>query len=137
MIWNEQNISRLIHLWNVEKLSGTEIAVKMGNTRSGILGKVHRMRNEGLMLTHRDAGLAKIEVYRRRRKKLYVDKPVKGARSAVGGGIRPRSLTGCQYPIDEISAGDEWKCLAPVHARSYCEEHYKISYIREVPRWLR
>lgn len=55
--WTKVNTKEVIDLWNGSVLSVQQIADKMGTTRGSIVGKIFRLRQEGVQLKNRIVGL--------------------------------------------------------------------------------
>lgn len=55
--WNKENTKLVIELWNGSKLSVQQIADEMGTTRGSVVGKIFRLRQEGVELKNRIVGL--------------------------------------------------------------------------------
>lgn len=55
--WRNGSDKELIALWNESVLSVAEIAAKMNTTRGSIVGKIFRMRQQGVQLKQRTVGI--------------------------------------------------------------------------------
>ena len=129
----------IVHMWNKEELSQSEIAGKLGITRSAVAGIAFRLRASGVRLCSRKNGPPpkkkekKVRpVYRTappRLRKKRPSKPVyrkKSVDQAYGTGtllidLSPRGCrwpTGMDYKFRHLFCGEEHEGAGP-----YCNKH--------------
>ena len=133
--WNPAEVNRLIALWKTGASAST-IAGEFGCglTRNAILGKIDRLRREGVDLGPKRQGGAR-KATRRQAKAPVLRQRVKPASKSamLPTQMNPTTLLDlgprqCRFPIDDINTpGTAETLFCGAHQRdgsSYCEHHH-------------
>lgn len=148
--WTKQDEQVIITLWN-DGYTGYEIARHLKTTRSAILGKIGRMRKEGVVF-ERQYTPAKERVAKAKPRRTPHPKPMKVAiipkievdtPKKLEPVVSPEStckpipfakLTNktCKYSVSGKLPHDYMFCGAPVHKHCLCEYHFGICYTGKV-----
>lgn len=133
--WSSDEINILIELWKEGK-SGGQIAIFLGRTRSGVMGKIAR---EGLQRGKVRKVKAQIPVRApspgRPKKETLPPPPTKPKKPFTGhyGNLACLDLEEhlCRYPMGDPKDTQFRFCLEDVQRGSiYCEEHHKLCHSR-------
>ena len=118
MIWDDAATKRMDKLW-ADGFSGSQIAKKLGISRSAVLGKARRM---GLPARKITQPVLKKKIARKPKSKQVFQ----GTSDAV---IALRDDL-CKYPHGEPGKPNFRFCLKPVASESvYCSEHNDLCYM--------
>lgn len=141
MMWTDKEDKLLIKLWSTGKTSN-QIATVLKKSRGAIMGRIHRLRIEGVDLKARPRPP--------RKKRIYVPKPKpkpKVLELAAVARPMPQPVSpfitapetdygepcdilslrffSCRYIVSEKPT---LYCNQMVHKHSYCEAHFKLCY---------
>lgn len=149
------NVEKLIELWRVGA-TGAEIARQLGVTRSMVLGKVYRLREQGI-LAYRNPEKSKTKVKEVTTNVVVLERKV--PQTTQGGSmlrIQPEepelkpvvpptlpefdptkpylnilqlNFTKCRYIMTEDTSVDALYCGETVHRRSYCKAHADVCLV--------
>lgn len=134
--WPEDLTERLIKLWN-DGHSASQIAKQLRNglTRAGVIGKVHRLRAQGVVMRVADAPQPKgiVASFTKRRDqppsaKSSPDQPLPPAALLDVSAARPwttRTFGECAYPVAGEGA-DTMSCCLETGGATYCAAHRRI-----------
>jgi GcrA cell cycle regulator len=159
--WSKEREEQLTHLWEVDKLSASQCATKLGDglTRNSIIGKVHRL---GLTMRGPTAGQPKKHDRPRRRAQRSpsqdrlsrtqrirlvqagrIPKVETNAPAEPIAALRPCSLmeltpTTCRWPYGDPGTEGFHFCGGFVFGGSYCFAHHQIAHEPEKrrPIWV-
>lgn len=156
--WSKSDEDKLISMWK-QGIKGAVIAAMLGKSRSTILGKVHRMRNYGI-LEYRDEPLRRAaEAVRKREKEADRPKASRGGQRTMQFNPPPRIMvepivapskapeipfdpakdypkigvltrTMCRHIMTADTSTNALYCGDPVHRLSYCKGHHARFYHR-------
>jgi hypothetical protein len=156
--WSKSDEDKLISMWK-QGIKGAVIAAMLGKSRSTILGKVHRMRNYGI-LEYRDEPLRRAaEAVRKREKETARPKAPQGGKRIAQFNPPPRPMvepivapskapeipfdpnkdypkigvltrTMCRHIMTADTSLDALYCGDRVHRLSYCKGHHARFYHR-------
>lgn len=127
---------KILEMWEQGK-SGGEIANKLGVTRSSIMGRIHRMRNESNIKYRAQKISVKSDRVVRTRDKA---KPYKKSRTFVpvdqvipkpkhGVNILDLQYWSCRYIVgDPKTPLDNIYCGQVSDHKSYCKDHAQLCY---------
>lgn len=127
---------KILEMWEQGK-SGGEIANELGVTRSSIMGRIHRMRNESnIKYRAKKISLKSDRIVRTRDKakpykKLRVFVPFEQVISKPKSGVSILDLQywSCRYIIgDPKTPLDKIYCGQVSEHRSYCKDHAQLCY---------
>jgi len=115
-MWTKEEIETLQRLW--PDFTAKEIGEKLGRTRNSIIGKMNRLKKQGLI---RPATYCN--------KKVTYNKPITRKKAALTAYGEPKKLIDikngeCRWPIG--SGKDMLFCAAKCEG-TYCKKHYKVS----------
>lgn len=155
--WSHAEEQKLIALWKAGE-KGAAIAVALGRTRSTILGKVHRMRNYGLLEYRDEPKKRAVEAERKRQKESDRPKAPRGGARVIKFNpppIKAESVpppnkapevpfdpekdypkigvltrTMCRHIMTDDTSVNALYCGDPAHRLSYCKAHYARFYHR-------
>jgi hypothetical protein len=142
--WTKDEIEILIRLWD-EGVPSTQIAERIGRTKSSILGKRRRLKlpdREGIVQKNQRLKAARDA---KRKPKPKADPNVlafKPHRNERGTRLRslpsrtnkPSNFSTCQFIAGTPTIEEDCKCGEPtVKGFSYCEEHLARCYIGTTP----
>jgi len=123
MWWTDKEKIWLTELWNVRKKTATECAEIMNITRNSVMGQVRR-----LGLDSRPDPIPQPRKRTPRRIGKKVTKLESFHEERVPNKQRPLAQPlhhiECQWITGPVTADETCKCRRPVHARSFCEEHF-------------
>lgn len=120
----------IIKLWE-KGFSGSHIGKKLGITRNAVMGRVHRLRNAGIVIASRTTDAAFDMPKKKNYRKPYpAPKPVPAPEPRKQG-VRFLDLQfgDCKYVMNDGSPSSYIFCGLPAKDRSYCEEHYHVCYV--------
>jgi len=141
--WPRVDEKLVIELWN-KGLTGLQIARELKTTRSAILGKIARLRRNGVVFerqhTPREKANKEFVPKRSRARppslavipKVAPVLPVSKPKPAgyMGQSIPFKKITNktCKYSVSGDIPEDFLFCGDPVYKKSFCEHHYKLCY---------
>lgn len=142
----------ILEMWE-QGASGTEIGIRLGKTRSAILGKLNRLRAKGYVgykvsksriesIKDRD-GIKPIHVAKKLKKNLTIfrfnrklkDKMnptfIEPTPSKEGDPVPFMQLEHwmCKYVVSGQKTAEFMFCGQPATKRRYCEQHYALCYM--------
>lgn len=141
MMWTDKEDKLLIGMWQAGKTS-SDIAKAIGKSRGAVMGRISRLREDGIDLKARPRPPRKKRVYISRKKPMPkvletapVIRPINVPASPfvqskdVPYG-EPCDIIGlrffsCRYIVSERPT---LYCNHMVHKHSYCETHFKLCY---------
>lgn len=120
----------IIKLWE-KGFSGSHIGKELGITRNAVMGRIHRLRNAGVVVASRTTDAAFDLPKKKNYRKPYPapkPEPVKAPRTQ---GVRFIDLQfgDCKYVMNDGPASSFIFCGLPAKDGSYCEEHRKVCYV--------
>ncbi len=121
VLWDAAQIQRLTHLWEVEKLSGSQIAARFGVSKNVIMGKAHRLK-----LTARPSP---IKQGGRRKRGKRVGEPVSLVTGPVIVDLPLSRVASCQWPMNDDKPYTFCGCTRLVPGKSYCLPHAAVAFI--------
>lgn len=141
MIWTDEESNTLIQLWR-EGLKGIDIAKQLGKSRGAVMGRISRLREEGVDLQTRPRPPRKKRVYPSRKKpkprvleSAPVVRPIQQpvsiftqAKDVPYGepcDILSLRFFSCRYIVED---NPTMYCNHMVHKHSYCEKHFQLCY---------
>ena len=156
--WSKADEDKLIAMWK-EGIKGAVIAATLGKSRSTILGKVHRMRNYGLLDYRDEPKQRALEAARKREKEEARPKASRGGKRVMQFNPPPMpkiepivapskapeipfdpnkdyptitnlTLRMCRHVMTEDTSVNALYCGDPVHRLSYCKGHHARFYHR-------
>jgi GcrA cell cycle regulator len=146
--WTDEDIAELKQLWTVEGLSGRQIGMRLGRSKSAVIGKANHLelpRGRTDRDIKRDKGRAgELGAVGRRlamKEKIVAAKPaVITPKGAPGVGVTLavpfiKARTGqCLYPLWDGDAKIGEVCGAKTNGAPYCEYHQRLC---SVPVYVR
>jgi GcrA cell cycle regulator len=150
--WTDDDVVQLKQLWTIEGLSGRQIGMRLGRSKSSVIGKAHKLelpRGRSVDEINRDKGRAgEIGAVARRlaMKEKIIPKPaVKPVKPPM---IPPKGAPGpsmavpfiaakggqCLYPLWDDSAKIGPVCGLKTGGGPYCEYHQRLC---SVPAYVR
>lgn len=143
--WTPELDALMVKLWNEEGLSGTQISRRpeFNVSRSAILGRVHRLKKEGVEFAHRTAGYANRvkhsrgltapdRIYKKKRSKKMEAKVREietREHSVVSLEVPFSKLTprACRYMTGDPKKGGTFCGQVTVAGKSYCRYHLGLT----------
>lgn len=146
MLKDVETVNRIVEMWNAGKSAG-EIAHHFKVTRNQVMGKVSRLRKEGVFLRTAASPLARVKVIEVKTDRGW-KKRKDTTRPPVAVSLKPieqfvfdfgpvetnidiLQLTphSCRYIVGEDRRRGALYCGEPKSYRSYCETHAKLCYV--------
>lgn len=144
--WAKEDENVIIKLWN-DGYTGYEIARHLKTTRSAILGKINRMRKNGVVFEREHTPKAERVAAAKPRRAPHPKKPkiavIPKTEIQLPKIVEPVVLPNqtrepikfaqltnktCKYSVSGNLPHDYLFCGEPVHKNCFCEYHFKICY---------
>jgi len=143
---DQETVDVILKMW-ADDCTGSQIARVLNMTRNAVMGKLARLRAQGL-IKYRDPGQCKnASKEERAMRRTHVppgmktkkDKPLPPLPPMIDGArpLRLMELTpdSCRFIInDSNKASDFMFCGRPKKGKSYCADHHALCYTAATPR---